>query len=523
MPSTPFSCTLTAFGTNRLVLSGDISATIDIIAGGTLAIFSGDIVGQAVIDGTPDIHLTGTISGLFSGAITATIHTFGMGNATIEGTIGSDTLSAAVATFGYNQASVVGGVESSGPPAITLPIIDTVNRADNPASMGNTESPVVTWEQVLDGGSEGIGIKNHQFYIPGATGTTNSYGYVETGHADNISVKARVITTPSGYIVGVVARLTDASTHLKLRTYDNGDGTWQVDLQERIEGVQNQLDTAVISQAVTSLELVVNGANVTGYANGEAVTSGTTALLTGTKHGIYFNVDDEAYRIYNFRIDSTLAAFTPAGSLHGLLAWLEADAIAGHSDGDTLSTWLDSSGNGNNAAVDSGVGDVAPVYHTNVINSLPGVFFADTPYTALSMDGLSPSNPFTIFVIYNYTGAASGAHRAVHGQGTNWLIGPYNGSYQVFGGGGFAANPPAVVQNQFVLQTAVQVAGNVDNYVGTTLYGSVVPNTTPNNVQIGAYGGETLGGYIVELVVCSGDQSALISQMASYANSKYGI
>ena len=52
----------------------------------------------------------------------------------------------------------------------------------------------------------------------------------------------------------------------------------------------------------------------------------------------------------------------------GLVLHLDADAITGLSDGDTVSTWTDISGSGNSG---SAIG--APSYHTGVVNGKPVV------------------------------------------------------------------------------------------------------------------------------------------------------
>lgn len=56
-----------------------------------------------------------------------------------------------------------------------------------------------------------------------------------------------------------------------------------------------------------------------------------------------------------------------------LKLWLRADTLA-LTNGDPVTTWPDSSGNGNNATAN---GDFDPVYRTNQVNSLPAVDFGD--------------------------------------------------------------------------------------------------------------------------------------------------
>ena len=60
-------------------------------------------------------------------------------------------------------------------------------------------------------------------------------------------------------------------------------------------------------------------------------------------------------------------------SLSSLQAWFDADAIGGLSDGDMMSSWSDSSGNGN--TVTNSQPSLKPTYETNELNGKPVVRF----------------------------------------------------------------------------------------------------------------------------------------------------
>lgn len=64
------------------------------------------------------------------------------------------------------------------------------------------------------------------------------------------------------------------------------------------------------------------------------------------------------------------------GGVSGLQAWWDAVAITGASDGATLSSWSDETGNGNALSTTSGFDD--PVYRASWTNSLPAVAFDTT-------------------------------------------------------------------------------------------------------------------------------------------------
>lgn len=61
--------------------------------------------------------------------------------------------------------------------------------------------------------------------------------------------------------------------------------------------------------------------------------------------------------------------------LSALWGWYKADAVTGVSDGSTLSTWSDSSGNGNDLTLNSGA---VSTFETNELNALPVVRMSDS-------------------------------------------------------------------------------------------------------------------------------------------------
>jgi hypothetical protein len=66
-----------------------------------------------------------------------------------------------------------------------------------------------------------------------------------------------------------------------------------------------------------------------------------------------------------------VSAFSPAG-VAGLKVWLKADAIVGLADTDPVSTWSDSSGQGNDGTASL---TVRPLYRTGIVNGKPVVRF----------------------------------------------------------------------------------------------------------------------------------------------------
>jgi hypothetical protein len=95
------------------------------------------------------------------------------------------------------------------------------------------------------------------------------------------------------------------------------------------------------------------------------------------------------------------ATFAPT-DISGLKLWLKADSLA-LSDGDPVTTWPDSSGQGNNAA--QATGSKKPTYKASIQNGRPAVRF-DGVDDALKVSSITLPTFFTIFVAGRFTNAA---------------------------------------------------------------------------------------------------------------------
>lgn len=89
-------------------------------------------------------------------------------------------------------------------------------------------------------------------------------------------------------------------------------------------------------------------------------------------------------------------AFSPA-FISNLKIWLQANQITGLNDGDAVTTWSDSSGNGYNAT--QSTGSLKPLYKTNIKNGLPVVRFDGTD-DFLEGTSLTMSQPEIFVVAY---------------------------------------------------------------------------------------------------------------------------
>lgn len=88
-----------------------------------------------------------------------------------------------------------------------------------------------------------------------------------------------------------------------------------------------------------------------------------------------------------------------------LLVQYKSDSLA-LNDGDAVSSWSDSSGNGNTA---TGAGSSRPLYKTNIFGSLPAVLFDGVDDKMILTTGvtLSTTDEFTIMCSFKSTSAAT--------------------------------------------------------------------------------------------------------------------
>lgn len=94
--------------------------------------------------------------------------------------------------------------------------------------------------------------------------------------------------------------------------------------------------------------------------------------------------------------------FSPL-NVSGLKLWLDASAITGLNNNDSVTTWTDLSGQGNNAT--QATGSRKPTYKTAILNSLPVVRF-DGVDDYLANASLVLAQPATIFVVVQQSGGS---------------------------------------------------------------------------------------------------------------------
>lgn len=215
--------------------------------------------------------------------------------------------------------------------------------------------------------------------------------------------------------------------------------------------------------------------------------------------------------------------------LTNLIAWYNANAITGLSDGDDVGTWADESGNGDDIA--QGTAAKKPHYKTGILNSLPVVRFASANQQYLQkitdFAGGNFGEPRTFFIVGSGDKAAQHDFIASGADGLNlcYWVGDKFG-----------------VHNGTALQTAADYAAGATFYVLTFIHngaasaiyvnGSSVKtgdsgtDDTMKGITIGANFLGTaafLNGDIAEIIACGEVSAEELASAHLYLNTKYAI
>lgn len=209
--------------------------------------------------------------------------------------------------------------------------------------------------------------------------------------------------------------------------------------------------------------------------------------------------------------------------------WLSADKITNLADGDPVSSWPDSSGDGNNAV--QATAEYQPIYKTGILNSKPVVRFDGTDDYMTCAAFMSGTTAATLFVVatidsddtYALIGTADndGYYRYA-GDGCGYM-----GAFRTARIAQYPSGMPSSGANIFALRSS------------TTEYLMRV-NGVSKGVQAGSYSAGTkfeigtqtdtaaltkyLLGDIAEILVYSGSLTDIeVSTVETYLANKYGI
>lgn len=238
------------------------------------------------------------------------------------------------------------------------------------------------------------------------------------------------------------------------------------------------------------------------------------------------DVISDSFASYKAKV--TAIPFLPT-DLPNLLFWYKADSLVA-SDGDSIGTWVDQSGNGNDA-IETNVPN-QPIYKTNIINGKPVLRFNSAAQTKLILPGgLINSNSFSVFAVLNATNNTRGD--ILGGDNTHGaFLGISLGGSQQFllrdnsdSGVTATIGSPGTMAYYSVINNAG--GGQVwqsGSSVGTASVGTFSPSYIGTRLFYSAFGPEYSDMDLPEMFVYSDVKNSTDRGKAQlYMSSKYGI
>lgn len=216
-----------------------------------------------------------------------------------------------------------------------------------------------------------------------------------------------------------------------------------------------------------------------------------------------------------------MVTFNP-DSIAGLVGWWKADSLA-LSDGATVTSWADSSGNGND-----GTGVSTPVYKISILGGFPVVRFVSVESDYFTIPAISASPPYTIISVMRLSvggfivGSLATSSSLGYGPSADAL------RHLAFNDGSYTYTGTTDLGFTFHLLTAVvpSLGGGTGYVDGTseTSAAAYAPSLT-SFTTIGYVGGVGVSdGDIAEILIydsalSTGDRTAV----EDYLQSKYGL
>lgn len=255
----------------------------------------------------------------------------------------------------------------------------------------------------------------------------------------------------------------------------------------------------------------------TKFDSSSSVTTSTAGQATLTQSEEFSNTGFE----------SNLTAWDTGAqpdTISGLQLWLKADAITGLNDGDSVTTWTDSSGNSNDATQSTAANK--PTYKTSIINSKPVVRF-DGSNDILSLGTNITATGATIISVANNTDGASCTRTLFNAYAISLYTCLNNTQWSVYASQSVTSGSQ-LDSTHSVLSAVIRSFNDIDlvtngssvnktNGTGWPSRGSSAVGADPTNVQNHA-------GDIAELIVYNSALSTTNrSRLENYLRDKYAI
>jgi hypothetical protein len=212
--------------------------------------------------------------------------------------------------------------------------------------------------------------------------------------------------------------------------------------------------------------------------------------------------------------------------------WFPADTL-GLSNGATVTSWADQSGNANNATVTAGTA----TFHTAQINGKPAVTFSSSKFSLAN--AISSSGQHTVFAVYKLSSTSKGCLvGGPFGGYTYWfgasslMQGADSSGLAQLATGTAAVSTAAWHQSDLVFSGAGSSPGTIGVFrldrAADATQGLLTSGNNPTEPTVigynGGTGGEFFAGQLAELVYYNRNLTTTeVTQMESYLNTKYFV
>lgn len=210
---------------------------------------------------------------------------------------------------------------------------------------------------------------NYSFYVPRTSATTTTTTWDDSGDFTNNNVTSQGATT-----------LTNATTTSAGKMQLSIIGATST-FSESFSDTTN-INTGSSSASISGGSLTAGSSTwtQTDWSGGVGAStsnqySSSTTITTGSGDFTVSSGGSELFANVSFNTTSTLDSWLGKHptTITGLKLWIKADAITGVSEGGSVSTWPDSSGNGYDVA--QSTGGYQPVFRNSGMNERPAVDF----------------------------------------------------------------------------------------------------------------------------------------------------
>lgn len=265
-----------------------------------------------------------------------------------------------------------------------------------------------------------------------------------------------------------------------------------------------------------------------------AVSTDTTFSDTGLDYSTTYYYILYAYNTFFQTAGNETYATTDnliPSDVANLSLWLDANAITGLSDGDSVTNWLDTSGNNNNSTQSSAA--AKPTYKTNIIGGKPVVRFDGGDHLLISdHTTLDLSAPFWIVAVASSTSLSVGGQSIIYKDnaynfgryGTNFFFASVGIANFIPSTSVYPTATPLIYTIYF--DASYDANFYVNGGIAEIVAGAANISANSNNVYVGSNSapGAYWAGDIAEILIYSVPPSAAEQEgIYSYLSTKWDI